>query len=448
MFEHNKILILGCARSGLAAAEFLIKRNNEVIVNDLANIEKLNKEKIQYLESLGVKFVLGEHSDNLIDNSFDYLIKNPGIAIDHKYVLKCREMGIPVINELEMAYQCLKDKDITLIGITGTNGKTTTTTLIYEMIKKSGKRVHLAGNIGYPLCDFVDKVQNGDILVVETSCQQLENTDTYKPNIAVVTNIDQAHLEFMKTYEHYKYVKSKLFLNQTEDDVLILNNDDEELNLLAVNAKANKKYFSSSINNCDCCIKNNAIYYDNKEIIKLDDIKLIGKHNYENIMAAILASRQVDVDFDSICEVLKEFKGVTHRLEYVNNVHGVVYYNDTEATNIKCTKIALSSFEKPTILILGGYERNQDFNELENYVSNVKEIYAIGSCRNRVLDFGNRVGIKTYVFEYLKDAMDEITKSAKAGDVVLLSPASASWDQYKQCEDRGDEFKNIVNNLK
>lgn len=447
MFEHKKVLILGCARSGLAAALFLIKRGNEVIVNDFANIDKLDKEKIDYLKSLGVTFVLGGHPDDLLDGSFDYLIKNPGIAIDHKYVLKAHELGVSVINELEMAYQCLRSKDITLIGITGTNGKTTTTTLIYEMIKASGKKVHLAGNIGYPLCDFVDVVEDGDILVVETSCQQLENVVTYKPDIAVVTNIDIAHLEFMKTFEHYKYVKSKLFLNQTENDILILNKEDQELNLLADNAKANKKYFSSLTNDCDCYIEDKAIYFEDKKVIDLDDIKLIGKHNYENIMAAILACLQVGVQFSSICKVLKEFKGVTHRLEYVNTVNGVTYYNDTEATNIKCTKIALSSFVKPIILILGGYERNQDFNELKDYVSNVKEIYAIGSCRNRVLDFGNNVNIKTYVFEYLKDAMGEIVKNAQSGDVVLLSPASASWDQYKQCEDRGDEFKNIVNNL-
>ncbi len=448
MFKGDKILVLGCARSGLAVARFLVKRGNIVIVNDSAKRENLDNNVISELEDMGVSFILGGHPDDLLDESFNYVVKNPGIAIDHKYVLKARELQIPVINELEVAYQCLpKDKNITLIGITGTNGKTTTTTLIYEMIKKSGKRVHLAGNIGFPLCNFIDKLEDNDILVVETSCQQLENTFVYRPHIAVMTNISEAHLEFMKTYEHYKYVKSKLFLMQNQDDILILNQEDNELLELASKAKSTKKYFSSKDSKSDCYILDNAIYYKWEKIINLDDVKLIGVHNYENIMAAILAVKEIGVDNCYICDVLKNFGGVSHRLEFIRDVNGVSYYNDTEATNIKCTQIALSSFKKPIILILGGYERGQDFYELKDYCSNVKAIFAIGSCRDRVVEFANDLGIENYSFEFLRDAMSEIFNYAKSGDVVLLSPASASWDQYKQCEDRGDEFRELIEKL-
>lgn len=183
------------------------KKKNQVILTEKKSKEELDPKVLQELENLDVDLVLGDNPIELVNSEVDYIIKNPGIAIDHPYVLKAKELGIPVINELELAYQLMPKEGVTLIGITGTNGKTTTTTLIYEMIKASNRQVYLAGNIGYPLCDFIGKIKRGDIVVVETSCQQLENIDTYKPNIAVLTNIDIAHLEFMKTYEHYKEVK-------------------------------------------------------------------------------------------------------------------------------------------------------------------------------------------------------------------------------------------------
>lgn len=217
MFKRRKIIILGLARSGFAAAKVLAsaKKKNQVILTEKKSKEELDPKVLQELENLDVDLVLGDNPIELVNSEVDYIIKNPGIAIDHPYVLKAKELGIPVINELELAYQLMPKEGVTLIGITGTNGKTTTTTLIYEMIKASNRQVYLAGNIGYPLCDFIGKIKRGDIVVVETSCQQLENIDTYKPNIAVLTNIDIAHLEFMKTYEHYKEVK---MLHNAESD--------------------------------------------------------------------------------------------------------------------------------------------------------------------------------------------------------------------------------------
>ena len=199
MFQNNKIFILGFARSGYEAAKLLAKRGNEVILNDLK--EDQDENKIKELESLGVKIILGSHPDDILDESFNYLIKNPGVPIDHKYVLKARELGIEVINEVEMAYRLLPN-DITLIGITGTNGKTTTTTLIYEIIKESGKSVHLTGNIGYPLCGFLEKLQKDDIIVMEVSCQQLENLDKFNPHIAVMTNLSKSNKRW---YSDIKY---------------------------------------------------------------------------------------------------------------------------------------------------------------------------------------------------------------------------------------------------
>ena len=204
MFKNNKILILGLARSGYQAAKFLINRGNTVILNDGKAEEKLDKEQISELKGLGVQLGFGSHPDDLLDSSFDYLIKNPGVPIDHKYVLKAKNLGIEVINEVEMAYRLLPD-DVTLIGITGTNGKTTTTTLTYNILKEAFMdRVHLAGNIGYPLCGILDKLKSNDIIVMEVSCQQGENLDKFKPNIGLFTNISEAHIDFMKTFDHYK----------------------------------------------------------------------------------------------------------------------------------------------------------------------------------------------------------------------------------------------------
>lgn len=448
MFENKKILILGFARSGYEAAKFLAKRGNIVILNDAKEEEKQDKDKVEELKKLGVNFIFGSHPDDLLDSSFDYLIKNPGVPIDHKYVLKARELGIEVINEVEMAYRLIpKDKNIKVIGITGTNGKTTTTTLIYEFLKQDGRRVHLTGNIGYPLCGFLDKLQENDIIVMETSCQQLENTDLYNPDVAVLTNIDIAHLEFMKTYEHYKEVKAKIFKNHDSNHVAIINMENEESIKISKNIKSTVKYFSSKNVINGAYIKDRFIYYYDEKIVSLDDIRLKGMHNYENIMCAIMATKEFGIKNDSIVTVLKNFNGVEHRLEFVREVNGVKYYNDTEATNIKCTQIALKSFDEKTILILGGYERGQDFNELKDFTKNVKAIVAIGQCRARVKEFGDSINIPTYEYERLSDGFEKCVDLADANDVVLLSPASASWDQYKQCEDRGAEFKELVNKL-
>ena len=454
MFENKKILILGFARSGYEASKFLIKRNNEVILNDGKELKDEDKDKYDELIKLGndlgkpMTFVFGSHPDDLLDESFDYLIKNPGVPIDHKYVLMARELNIPVINEVEMAYLSIpKDKNIKVIGITGTNGKTTTTTLIYEFIKEQGLGVHLAGNIGYPLCSFIDKLEENDIIVMETSCQQLENLDKYCPDVAVLTNISEAHIDFMKTYDHYKYVKSKIFKEHTSENVAVLNMENDEVMKIGKEIKSQIRYFSSKNEINGCYIKNGAIYYFEEKVVDISDIRLRGVHNLENIMAAVTAVKEFDVSNDAICSVLKRFTGVEHRLEFVREVNGVSYYNDTEATNIKCCQIALSSFSEPTVVILGGMERGQDFNELKNYMGNVKAIIAIGTCRDRVQEFGDSLNIPTYSFEFLKDGFRKIPEIVENGDVVVLSPASASWDQYKECEVRGAEFKKYVNEL-
>lgn len=448
MFEGKKILILGFARSGYEVAKYLIGKDNEVILNDSKAEDSHDLEKINELKELGVKFIFGSHPDNLLDSSFDFLIKNPGVPIDHKYVLMAKDLNIEVINEVEMAYRLLPD-GIKIIGITGTNGKTTTTTLTYEILKKTyGERVVLAGNIGFPLCSFLTTLNNDSILVMEVSCQQLENLSTFKPNIAVMTNLSPAHIDFFKSYDNYKRVKSKLFKNQKNEDIAILNIENKDVMDETKDILATTKFFSSENIINGSYLKDNNIYYYDEVVMSCDDVKIVGKHNLENVMAAIMVAKELGVTNDVICDVISSFSGVEHRLEYVDTINDVMFYNDTEATNIKCTQIALSSFNKPIILILGGLERGQDFTELTPFMKNVKSIVAIGQCRERVLEYGKSIGVDTYSYEYLTDGFDKCVEVSKSGDIILLSPASASWDQYKECEIRGAEFKKKVEELK
>ena len=448
MFHNKKILILGMARSGYEAAKFLIKRGNDVILNDSKEEEKMDTSQVKELRDLGVHLVFGSHPEDLLDDSFDYLIKNPGVPIDHMYVLKAKELGIEVINEVEMAYRLLPD-DVSIIGVTGTNGKTTTTTITYEIMHKAfGDRVHLAGNIGFPLSSILDVVKSGDILVMECSCQQGENFVHFHPHVGVLTNFSEAHIDFMKTYKHYKNTKSKMFYNQSEADIAILNYDNEDVMEEMNRIKSEKKFFSSSHPIDGCHLIDRDIYYYDEKIMSIDDIKIKGMHNVENCMAAIMAVKEYDVKNDVIRDVISQFKGVEHRLEYVDTVDGVEFYNDTEATNIKCCQIALSSFKCPVILFLGGLERGQNFEELTPYMENVKAIIAIGQCRERVKEYAQSISKDVYVYEHLVDGFDKAVEISEAGDVVLLSPASASWDQYKECEVRGAEFKDKVSALK
>ena len=448
MFQDKKILVLGMARSGYAIAKYLSKRGNQIVLNDGKEEDKQNSDQVEELRGLGVELVFGSHPDDLLDNTYDYLVKNPGIPIDHKYVLKAKELGVEVVNEAEIAYQLLPD-DVVLIGITGTNGKTTTTTITYNILHEAfGDRVHLAGNIGYPLCGILDDLKSNDIIVMEVSCQQSENFVKFKPHIALITNYSPAHIDFLKSYENYKYVKSKMFRNQNKDDIAILNMENKDVMDELKDIKSNVLYFSSKKEINGCYLSDDTIYYYGEKVMDIDNVKIPGVHNLENCMGAIMISKQFDVSNEIINRVIGEFKGVEHRLEYVDNINGTKYYNDTEATNIKCTQIALSSFDKPTIIILGGLERGQNFDELAPYMKNVKAIIGIGQCRQRVLEFGEKLGIDTYIYEHLKDGFDKIKNLVVGDDIVLLSPASASWDQYKECEIRGKEFKDLVNNMK
>ena len=439
MFENKKIFILGMARSGYEAAKLLSDYNNEIIVTDG---KEQKEELVSELESLGVKVIITSDQLSLLDDSFDYVIKNPGIKYDNPVVVKAKKLGIKVINEVEMAYSFL-DKSVNIIGVTGSNGKTTTTTLISEFMKNSFDNVYLGGNIGIPLSNFVRDIKPNSYLVLEISDHQLCDMYDFKTNVSVLTNITPTHLDFHKSYEVYQMTKKKIFNNHTSDDLAVINKDDEVSMKITDDIKSTKVYYGHDKTNL-AYYDEEGIYYDGKLVIKLDDIILKGKHNYQNIMGAIIAVKKYGVTDEVIQKVLKEFKGVEHRLEYVDTIDGVTYYNDSKATNCVSTITALNSFDKPTILLLGGYDRGHSFHDLDDSMKNVKCVVCFGETKNRIEEFCNDLNIKCYKNDTLKEAMNVVKDICTPGDVVLLSPACASWDQYDRFEDRGDEFKKLV----
>lgn len=438
MLEDKKVLILGMAKSGYEVAK-LIHEKNKIIICDGKDQDK---DKIEELEKMGISFIKTNEPESVLDDSFDILIKNPAVFPFHPCVEKARRLNIPVVNEMEVAFHYIKNP-ITIIGVTGSNGKTTTTTLIYEVLKKAGIPVKLGGNIGTPLSKIVNTLEENDILLLEISDHQLIDMKDFKTDISILTNLCPTHLDYHGSYEAYKSVKHKIFNHHSNEDIAIINEANYESVTLTEDILSTKYYFNSKENK----IENGAIYIDNEPVINTNEIVLKGMHNYENILVMLLLMKILKVDFKYAKEVLREFKGVEHRIEFVRDIDGVMYYNDSKSTNPVATITALKSFEGSIHLILGGMDRSQDFDDLKPYLSKVKKIYAIGEVRNRIIEFAKNNNINCEAFEYLKDALASIKSNVESKDIVLLSPASASWDQYEKFEDRGDEFKNIVNNF-
>jgi len=442
MFENKKIFILGMARSGYSAAKLLSKYNNEILVTDM---NKQDEKQVKELEEKEVKVVITDNPLDLLDSSYDYVIKNPGIKYDNPLVMKAKELKIKVINELEMAYHFI-DKKVNIIGVTGSNGKTTTVNLIYKFLKEEKENVILGGNIGIPFSELVLDIKDDSYLVLEISDHQLVDMYDFKTDVSVLTNITPTHLDFHASYDVYKNTKKKIFNHHTDKDYAVINSGNEESINVTSDIKSNKLYFGADKSN-KAYFDDKAIYYDNKEVIKLDDIILKGKHNYENITSAIIVSKIFGVTDNAIVKVLKSFSGVEHRLEFVKEYNGVKFYNDSKATNCVSTNIALNSFDKPTILLLGGYDRGHSFYDLENSLKNVKCIMSFGETKDRIEDFCKDKGIKCYKSNTLTEAMNNVKEVMEKDDIVLLSPACASWDQYKKFEDRGDEFKKLVEEI-
>ncbi len=440
MYENKKILILGAAKSGIAVAKLLADKNNKITITDL---NPINDEIKKELIDLGISVEITKNQLDLIDSSWDIIIKNPAIMSTSPLIKKCEELNLRVENEIEVSYHFLP-KNITIIGVTGSNGKTTTVTIIYNMLKCLGKSVVLGGNIGTPLADLISSIKENDILLLEISDHQLCDIHDFKTNISVLTNICPTHLDYHGTYEHYKMTKAKIFNKHTEKDIAIINYENQDAIDISKNILSQKYYFSSRNNKVQAYFDNEAIYLNDVLVLHKNDIKLQGIHNYENIMAALLVCSNFNLDINKIKDFLKTFGGVEHRLEFVRNYNGVDFYNDSKSTNPTSTITALKTFNKPIHLILGGLNRNQDYHELDEYITHVKYIYAIGEVTDSVFEYAKSMNIPCYKGYTLDEAMRFLKQNIKSGEVVLLSPGASSQDQYLHFEDRGIEFKNIV----
>ena len=439
MYENKKILILGAAKSGIAVAKLLANKNNDITLCDLNDIDEKIKNE---LESLNIKIIITKNQIDLIDESYDLIVKNPAIASVSPLIKKCHELNLRVENEMEVAYHYLP-KNVKIIGVTGSNGKTTTTTIIYEMLKCCGFSVKLGGNIGYPLAEILPTIKENDIVLLEISDHQLCDLNSFKTDISVLTNICPTHLDYHGTYEAYKNTKRKIFNNHTSNDIAIINLENEDALEESKDIPSKKLYFSSK-NKANAYLNNGNIIVNDKVVINIKDIKLKGIHNYENILAAYLVLSNFTKDFEKVVPFLKNFGGVEHRMEYVTKVNGVEYYNDSKSTNPTATITALKTFDSPINLILGGKDRNQDYHELDEYMSNVKKIYAIGQTTDKVYEYAKELNIPCSKDYTLKEALKNIKREAIENDIVLLSPGAASQDQYKRFEDRGKEFKENI----
>ncbi len=443
MFENKKIYIMGMARSGYEAAKILAPFHNDILITDG---KEQDQAQVEELEKLGVKIVITDKQEDYLDDTFDIVIKNPGIRFDTPCIKKAEELGIKIINEVELAYHFLP-KNTHIIAVTGSNGKTTTTTLIYEFLKEMKAPVHLGGNIGFPMCSLIKNVKEGDYIVLEISAQQLHDMYDFKTEVSVLTNLTPVHIDFFGNYEYYQEMKKKIFMNHTLSDLAIINLDDETELALTENINSNKAFFSIK-RNATAYYKENAIYYGEEKIIETSDIRIQGKHNYQNIMCAIIATKRFGIPNDAIRTVLSRFAGVEHRLEFVAKIRGREFYNDSKATNVKSTEIALGSFDKAMILLLGGLDRGHSFEDLKDDMRYVKHVVCYGETKNRIKEFCESINKDVTVVETLREATKVAYNLSEEGEVILLSPACASWDQYDSFEKRGEDFKQAVEALK
>ena len=446
----RKVLVVGLGKSGIAATEAMIKLGAKVAVQDSKKEEETDVKVLEFLKENKVELYLGKLPEDFSD--FDMLILSPGVNPELEFVRKAEAQGAEIVGELEIAYRLAKG---TFVALTGTNGKTTTTTLVGEIFKKSGRKTNVVGNIGVAVVSKALETTDEDWLITETSSFQLQTVKEFKPVVSAILNITPDHLNRHHTMEEYGQAKANIFANQTADDYAVVNGDDEFCVRLAKQGNAKVVMFSSTRE-----LEKGAFLKDGKLVLVTEDgevlhlcdkaeLKILGKHNVENALAAAAICYYAGIEIAVISEALKEFAGVEHRIEFCGEVNGAKYYNDSKGTNVDAAVTALRALEKNVILIAGGDGKSQDFVPfIENFNGSVKHMVLLGRDAKLIAEACDKCGFKEYSFGKDMDECVEIChKLAVEGDNVLLSPACASWDMYKNFEQRGDHFKGIVKAL-
>lgn len=435
-FENKKVLVLGLAKSGEAAARLLTKLKAIVTVNDGKPFDE--NPSAQALLEDGIKVICGSHPLELLDENFELMVKNPGIRYDNPMVARALEKGIPVITEVELAYLI---SEATIIGITGSNGKTTTTTMIADVLNNGGQSGLLSGNIGFPASEVAQTATDQDTLVMELSSFQLMGVESFHPHIAVITNLMPTHIDYHGSFEDYVAAKWNIQKNMTDADFMVLNFNQDLSKELAQKTQATVVPFSTLERVDGAYLENGTLYFKGEAVMKADEIGVPGSHNIENALATIAVAKLSGIANDAIKETLSHFGGVKHRLQALGEVRGVKFYNDSKSTNILATQKALSGFDNSkVILIAGGLDRGNEFDELVPDIAGLKLMVILGESAPRVKRAADKAGVAYVDAKDVAEASHLAFENASAGDIVLLSPANASWDMYKNFEVRGDEF--------
>ena len=443
-FANKKVLVLGLAKSGESAARLLDKLGAIVTVNDGKPFEE--NPAAQSLLEEGIKVVTGGHPLELLDEDFELMVKNPGIPYDNAMVVRALEKKIPVITEVELAYLI---SEAPIIGITGSNGKTTTTTMIAQVLTAGGQNGLLSGNIGFPASQVAQTTSSKDTLVMELSSFQLMGIEAFYPQIAVITNLMPTHLDYHGSFEGYVAAKWNIQKNMTADDYLVLNFNQDWAKEMASQTRATVVPFSTTEKVDGAYLEGDVLTFRGEEIMQAAEIGVPGSHNVENALATIAVAKLRGIDNQTIKEVLSAFGGVKHRLQYVGRVNEVAFYNDSKSTNILATQKALSGFDNSkVILIAGGLDRGNEFDELVPDLKGLKKMVILGQSAARVKRAADLAGVSYLDATDVRDAAHKAFAQAEPGDIVLLSPANASWDMYSNFEVRGDEFLAAFEELK
>lgn len=443
-FANKKVLVLGLAKSGESAARLLDKLGAIVTVNDGKPFEE--NPAAQSLLEEGIKVVTGGHPLELLDEDFEWMVKNPGIPYNNPMVMRALEKKIPVITEVELAYLI---SDAPIIGITGSNGKTTTTTMIAEVLTAGGQNGLLSGNIGFPASQVAQDAGETDTLVMELSSFQLMGIETFHPEIAVITNLMPTHLDYHGSFEEYVAAKWNIQKNMTASDYVVLNFNQDLAKELAKKTAAKVLPFSTKEKVDGAYLDGDVLTFRGEAIIKASELGVPGSHNVENALATIAVAKLRGIDNQVIRETLAHFGGVKHRLQYVGEINQVKFYNDSKSTNILATQKALSGFDNSkVILIAGGLDRGNEFDELVPDIKGLKKMVILGESAARVKRAADQAEVSYLDASDIRDATRKAFSVAEPGDVVLLSPANASWDMYKNFEVRGDEFLAVFKELK
>ena len=443
-FANKKVLVLGLAKSGESAARLLDKLGAIVTVNDGKPFEE--NPAAQSLLEEGIKVITGGHPLELLDEDFEWMVKNPGIPYNNPMVMRALEKQIPVITEVELAYLI---SDAPIIGITGSNGKTTTTTMIAEVLTAGGQNGLLSGNIGFPASQVAQDAGKTDTLVMELSSFQLMGIEAFHPEIAVITNLMPTHLDYHGSFEEYVAAKWNIQKNMTASDYVILNFNQDLAKELAKKTAAKVLPFSTQEQVDGAYLDGDVLTFRGEAIMTASELGVPGSHNVENALATIAVAKLRGIDNQVIKETLAHFGGVKHRLQYVGEINQVKFYNDSKSTNILATQKALSGFDNSkVILIAGGLDRGNEFDELVPDIKGLKKMVILGESAARVKRAADQAEVSYLDASDIRDATRKAFSVAEPGDIVLLSPANASWDMYKNFEVRGDEFLAVFKELK